>query len=132
MTKQPSRGRKPREDEKEASRSRLTPPPPSGLPVMPRPFEVADIRDDGGTVVTVEATAAERMSLAEAYNLPDIAALGARFNVVRRGITGKPEGGGVRRDRLASFSSSRGFLPRLGCLVIKRLLYQSRESRFSR
>jgi uncharacterized metal-binding protein YceD (DUF177 family) len=84
MSKTPGRGRK-REDETEASRARLTPPPPSGLPVMPRPFEVADIRDDGGTVVNVEATAAERAALAQAYDLPGIAALTGRFNLVRRG-----------------------------------------------
>jgi hypothetical protein len=85
MSKHPPKGKKPRADEEAASRSRLSPPPPSGLPIMPRPFEVADIRDDGGTVVRIEATPAERAALAEAYNLPDVASLTARFSVVRRG-----------------------------------------------
>ncbi|MDB5644085.1 MAG: hypothetical protein JWN07_3402 [Hyphomicrobiales bacterium] len=86
MSKQPNKGKKPRADEKEAA-TRLPPPPPSGLPVMPRPFEVNDIRDDGGTFVNVEATPAERAALAQAYDLQDVASLTARFNLVRRGKT---------------------------------------------
>jgi uncharacterized metal-binding protein YceD (DUF177 family) len=87
MSKHPPKGKKPRVDEEAASRSRLTPPPPSGLPIMPRPFEVADIRDDGGTVVQIEATPAEREALAQAYDLPEVAALTARFSIVRHGKT---------------------------------------------
>ena len=85
MAKQPPRGRKPRDDEREISRGREVPPPPSGLPVMPRPFNVEDIRDDGRTFVDVEATEAERAALATAYDLLSIASLKARYNVVKRG-----------------------------------------------
>ena len=96
MAKQPPRGRKPREDDHDVSRNRTVPPPPAGLPVMPRPFDVADIRDDGRTFVDVEATEAERMALATAYDLPAIASLTARFNVVKRGksviVTGDVKG----------------------------------------
>jgi hypothetical protein len=87
MSKHPSKGKKPRFDDKETAVSRLPPPPPSGLPVMPRPFEVNDIRDDGGTFVTVEATVEERAALARAYDLHDVETLTARFNLVRRGKT---------------------------------------------
>src|SRR3954452_19305713 len=85
MSKHPHKGKKPRAEEETVARARLTPPPPSGLPIMPRPFDVADIRDDDGTIVNIEATQAERAALAEAYNLPDVAALTARLNVTRRG-----------------------------------------------
>jgi uncharacterized metal-binding protein YceD (DUF177 family) len=85
MAKQPPRGRKPRDDEREISRGREIPPPPAGLPVLPRPFDIDDIRDDGRTFVNVEATATERATLAKAYDLPDIASLTARYNVVKRG-----------------------------------------------
>ena len=87
MSKHPSKGKKPRFDEKETAVSRLPPPPPSGLPVMPRPFEVNDFRDDGGTFVNVEATPDERAALAQAYDLQEVATLTARFNLVRRGKT---------------------------------------------
>jgi uncharacterized metal-binding protein YceD (DUF177 family) len=85
MSKFPIKGKKPRADEAEIGRTRAAPPPPSGLPLMPRPFEIDNIRDDGGSFVDVVATPAERAALAKAYDLPDIAALSGRFNVVRRG-----------------------------------------------
>jgi uncharacterized metal-binding protein YceD (DUF177 family) len=85
MAKHPLKGRRPRNDEKDVSQGRLVPPPPSGLPVMPRPFNIDDIRDDGRTFVDVEATQAERAALATAYGLPGIASLTARYNVVKRG-----------------------------------------------
>lgn len=87
MAKQPPRGKKPREDEKDVSRGRTLPPPPAGLPLMPRPLDIADVRDDGRTFVDVVASDAERAAIAQAYDLPDVAALSARYNVVRRGKT---------------------------------------------
>lgn len=85
MAKQPPKGRKPHEDAAEPRRGRSAPPPPSGLSVMPRPFEVADIREDGKTFVEVKASEAERAALAQAYDLPAIDALSARYNVLKRG-----------------------------------------------
>lgn len=87
MRKPPPKGKKPRESEPELSRGRLTPPPPAGLPVMPRLFDVEDIRDDGRSFVTVEATPDECAALAQAYDLPGVAALSARYNIVKRGKT---------------------------------------------
>ena len=79
------KGRKGKALEPDLSRSRAALPPPAGLDVMPRPILVDDIRDDGKSVIEVEANEAERMALARAYDLPAIASLKARLNVTKRG-----------------------------------------------
>jgi uncharacterized metal-binding protein YceD (DUF177 family) len=87
------KGRKAAAAEPELSRGRAALPPPAGLDVMPRPMLVDDIRDDGKSVVDLEATEAERAALASAYDLPAIAALTARLSIVKRGpvirVTGR-------------------------------------------
>ncbi len=60
-------------------------PPPAGLPIMPRVYDVGDIRDDGGTFVDVKANEAECAAIAEAYHLPALAALSARYNLRKHG-----------------------------------------------
>jgi len=69
----------------EASAARKLASPPSGLPLMPRPFNVEDIRDDGKSTLEIEASEAERVLLAQAYGLPAIGALKARYRLVKRG-----------------------------------------------
>lgn len=82
------KGVKPRKgEEPDLSRGRAVAPPPAGLDVMPRPFLVDDVRDDGKSLSEVETTPAERAALAQAYGLVDVAALSARLSLVRRGAT---------------------------------------------
>ena len=50
------RGRKAKESENDLSRGRAALPPPAGLDVMPRPILVDDIREDGKSVIEVEAS----------------------------------------------------------------------------
>lgn len=71
--------------EPELSRGRAALPPPAGLDIMPRPVLVDDIRDDGKSLVEVEATPAEREALAAAYDLPAIASLTAHLSLSKRG-----------------------------------------------
>ena len=84
-----SKGRKVQQQNRgqdsELSRARAALPPPAGLDVMPRPVLADDIRDDGKSVVEVEASEAERLALAQAYDLPAIASLTARLNLSKRG-----------------------------------------------
>ena len=79
------RGRKAKDSEPDLSRGRAALPPPAGLDVMPRPILVDDIREDGKSVVEVEASEAERAALAQAYDLVAIAALKARLTLAKRG-----------------------------------------------
>lgn len=81
--KPPPRG--PRSAAGEANPRRHAPPPPAGLPVLPRPLQIDEIRDDGKSIVSVEATEAERMALAEAYAIQSIGALSGRYSLVKRG-----------------------------------------------
>ena len=80
-----SRGRKAKDSENDLSRGRAALPPPAGLDVMPRPVLVDDIREDGKSVIEVEASEAERAALAEAYHLVGISSLKARLNLAKRG-----------------------------------------------
>ena len=80
-----SKSRKARAGDTELSRARAELPPPAGLDVMPRPVLADDIREDGKSVVEIEASEAERIALAEAYNLPAIASLKARLTLSKRG-----------------------------------------------
>jgi uncharacterized metal-binding protein YceD (DUF177 family) len=81
----PKSSKRSRPTAEEASAARKLAPPPSGLPLMPRPFNVEDIRDDGKSTLEIEASEAERIALAQAYGLPAIAALKARYFLVKRG-----------------------------------------------
>lgn len=80
-----SKGRKAKDSEPDLSRGRAALPPPAGLDVMPRPILVDDIREDGKSVIEVEASAAERAALAEAYHLVGLSSLKARLNLAKRG-----------------------------------------------
>ncbi len=80
-----SKGRKAKDSESDLSRGRAALPPPAGLDVMPRPILVDDIREDGKSVIEVEASEAERAALAEAYHLVSLAALKARLTLAKRG-----------------------------------------------
>jgi hypothetical protein len=84
--KPPPKGRKHHEDEAGPSGRRAV-PPPAGLPVMPRPYEVDDIRPDGGTHVEITASDAECVALAKSYDLPGMASLSGRFDLRRHGKT---------------------------------------------
>ena len=79
------KGRKAKDSENDLSRGRAALPPPAGLDVMPRPILADDIREDGKSVVEVEASEAERAALAEAYHLVGISSLKARLNLAKRG-----------------------------------------------
>lgn len=82
------KGAKARKDEGlDLSRGRATAPPPAGLDVMPRPFLVDEVREDGKSLVELEASPAERAALAEAYGLVDLAKLTARLHLKKRGST---------------------------------------------
>jgi len=84
--KPPPKGpKRARHTPEEASAARKLAPPPSGLPLMPRPFNVEDIRDDGKSTLEIEASEAERIALAQAYGLSAIGALKARYSLVKRG-----------------------------------------------
>jgi hypothetical protein len=80
-----SRGRKAKDIESDLSRGRAALPPPAGLDVMPRPFLVDDIREDGKSVIEVEANEVERAALAEAYHLVSLTALKAQLTLAKRG-----------------------------------------------
>jgi uncharacterized metal-binding protein YceD (DUF177 family) len=79
------KGRKARDSENDLSRGRAALPPPAGMDVMPRPILADDIREDGKSVVEVEASEAERIALAEAYHLVGISSLKARLKLAKRG-----------------------------------------------
>lgn len=66
-------------------------PPPAGLPIMPRPFEVDRI-PEGGVTVEVEASSDERKALAQAYDLPAVGALAATYRLRKRGKSVMVEG----------------------------------------
>lgn len=85
MTRKPTPGRGKKPEPEPVSRRGL-PPPPAGLPVMPRPFAVDDLRDDSATV-DVTATTAERAELAKAFDIPAVGAVSATFKLQRHGRT---------------------------------------------
>ena len=86
------KGRKAKDSENDLSRGRAALPPPAGLDVMPRPILADDIREDGKSVVEVEASEAERAALAEAWRARlvrhDFTVLAEELAGVYREVTG--------------------------------------------
>jgi uncharacterized metal-binding protein YceD (DUF177 family) len=84
MTKKSTTGRGGKAEPATAASRRAVPPPPAGLPLMPRLLEMDEIRE-GGITVPVTATEAERLEIAKAMGIPAVASLSAEYRLTKHG-----------------------------------------------
>ncbi|MDO9442458.1 MAG: YceD family protein [Beijerinckiaceae bacterium] len=82
MSRKPPHGRGGKPEP--AQLRRAVPPPPAGLPLMPRPFATDDLHDQPASF-SVKATQAECAAMAEAFGLPHVASLTAEYSVRKQG-----------------------------------------------